>query len=352
MFCSVPLQNNSPMRSYLLVVGAVLTLVLPACVSTPKGPDTSQLNVTVTINRFDQALFALDTTQLPNSLSQLQKKYPGFYGDYMNYLLGVQGNPTDTATQAATKNFISSYHSIYDSLQPSFTDTRSIEKELKKAYQYLAYYFPSYQPGNIWFFIGPFEAPGVAMVKDGVAIGLQQFGGQNFFAYQTPALQSIYPSYLSRRFASNYIVPNVIKAISEDLFPDKSAERPLIEQMIEKGKYWFLAKKLLPETADSLLTGYTQNQLEWCTENEGQIWSHLIRTEELQTLNPMLIQNYIGEAPFTQGLSQEYSPGNIGQWIGWRIVEKFAEKNNTLSLTEVMNTPANTILEKAKYKPK
>jgi uncharacterized protein YjaZ len=66
----------------------------------------------------------------------------------------------------------------------------------------------------------------------------------------------------------------------------------------------------------------------------------------------VLIQNYIGEAPFTQGLSQEYSPGNIGQWIGWRIVKTFAEKNSSLAPTVIMNTPAAEILEKAKYKPK
>lgn len=352
MFCSVPLQNNSAMRSFILLIGAVLTLIFNACSPSDKGPDVSNIPVTVTINRFDQAFFALDTTQPAKSLAQLQSRYPGFYADYMNYIIGVNGNPADTSTLTATTSFISAYRSIYDSLQPLFANTSELEQELKKAYQHLAYYFPSYNPGNIWFFIGPFDAPGVAMVKDGVAIGLQQFAGQNFFAYQTPAIQNLYPNYLSRRFAPSYIVPNVIKAIGEDLFPDKSAERPLIEQMIEKGKYWYLAKLLLPATSDSLLTGFTQTQLEWCNENEGQIWSHLIRTEELQTLNPVLIQNYIGEAPFTQGLSQEYSPGNIGQWIGWRIVKTFAEKNSNLSPTAIMNTPAAEILEKAKYKPK
>jgi uncharacterized protein YjaZ len=46
------------------------------------------------------------------------------------------------------------------------------------------------------------------------------------------------------------------------------------------------------------------------------------------------------------------SPGNIGQWIGWRIVQRFAERNEKISVQEVMQTPAKTIFEGANYRPK
>jgi hypothetical protein len=65
-----------------------------------------------------------------------------------------------------------------------------------------------------------------------------------------------------------------------------------------------------------------------------------------------VIQTYIGEGPFTQGFSQEQSPGNIGQWIGWQIVKRFAEKNSSMKPEELMRTDAMKILEEAKYKPK
>ena len=330
----------------------ILLLGLTSCQFSKKGPDVSKVQVSFTLQRFDQALFNVDTTQLEKGLQQLAQQFPGFYGDYMNYILGVSGAPQDSSTQFTTKNFISSYRTVYDSIQLQFRNTKSLQQALTQAFQYVHYYFPNYKTGDVWLYIGPFDAPGVALVKNGVAVGLQQFAGKNFFAYQTPALQNLYPAYLSRRFEPAYIVPNVIKAISEDLFPDKSAERPLIDQMIEKGKYWYLSQLLLPDTPDSLLTGFTGAQLAWCQENEGLIWAQLIRTDELQTLNPVLIQNYIGEAPFTQGLSQEHSPGNIGQWIGWQIVNRFAAKNPAFSPADVMNTPASELLEKAKYKPK
>ena len=65
----------------------------------------------------------------------------------------------------------------------------------------------------------------------------------------------------------------------------------------------------------------------------------------------MTLQNYIGEAPFTQSMSPA-SPGNIGQWVGWQIVKKFAEKNSSMNVTSVLQTDAKKILEEAKYKPK
>ena len=94
------------------------------------------------------------------------------------------------------------------------------------------------------------------------------------------------------------------------------------------------------------------NQLSWCESNEGLIWNEIITTEkDLFTKDPLALQNYIGEAPFTQSMSPA-SPGNIGQWVGWQIVKKYADKNSSMSVTEVLKSDARKILEEAKYKPK
>ncbi|HUQ96666.1 MAG TPA: hypothetical protein VM010_03305, partial [Chitinophagaceae bacterium] len=105
-----------------------------------------------------------------------------------------------------------------------------------------------------------------------------------------------------------------------------------------------------PDAADSVKTGYTQKQLDWVTENEGNIWPVIVK-ENLYSIEPSVIQTYIGEAPFTQTMT-EASPGNIGQWIGWRIVQKFADRNKKISVPEIMQMPAKEIVEGANYRPK
>lgn len=343
------MQNR--IGSFLLLL-TLATGLLPGCTETVQRPDVSQISVSVRTMRFDRDFFALDTLALPSQLQGLARSYPDFYSEYMQFMLGVSGQPRDSLTQQTILSFLRSYRPVYDSLRSRFERTQPIEQELQQSFRYLRYYFPDYPTGTVTFFMGPFDAPGVALVRSGIAVGLQQFGGTDFFAYNTPAVLAIYPAYLSRRFAPGYMVPTVMKAITEDIFPYAAADRTLIEQMVEKGKYWYLLDLLMPDTPDSLKTGFTQAQLDWCHENEGLIWSHLLRNEDLNSLNPVVIQTYLGEAPFTQGLSQTDSPGNLGTWVGWQIVKKFVAKNPMVDPRALMQTKATTLLEQAKYKPK
>jgi hypothetical protein len=77
----------------------------------------------------------------------------------------------------------------------------------------------------------------------------------------------------------------------------------------------------------------------------------LQNNDELYTIDPDLIKNYIGEGPTTTGMP-EISPGNIGQWVGWRIIKHYMESNPTLSIDELMKTDPRKIFEASKYKPR
>lgn len=335
---------------------AILALLagvfLFAC-SHKKGiPDVSSIKVTVPVERFDQDFFSIDTNNIPAGLQKVQQLHPDFYFDFMRQILGVSGSDTSRNTLLVTKQFLSGYLSIYDTLKQEYKNIDGLQKELEKGYQFVKYYFPNYKPGKAIFFVGPFDAPGVASTRSGLAIGLQQFAGKNFSVYHTDQAQEMFPLYISRRFSREYITANCMKAVVEDIFPDNSGGKGLIDQMIEKGKQWYLLDKFLPTTADSVKTGFTQDQLDWCNENEGLIWSYLVKNEDLHSLVPTVIQTYIGEAPFTQGLSQEESPGNIGQWIGWQIIKKYVSKHPELKPEDIMKADPKTILEEAKYKPK
>jgi hypothetical protein len=330
----------------------LLAVSLFACKKKSSIPDVSGIKVEIPLERFDIAFFKIDTTNVAQGLRQLKQRHPDFYTDFMEQILGVNESEIDPQTLLATKQFLSSYKPIFDSIQPLYQNAVGLRKKLEEGFRFVKYYFPNYKTGKAILFLGPFDAPGVATTQNGLAIGLQQFAGSNFSVYQYGAVQEMFPSYISRRFAPEYIPANSMKAVVEELFPDRSGGKPLIEQMVEKGKQWYLLDKFLPTTHDSLKTGFTKKQIDWCTENEGLIWSHLIKNEDLQSLAPTVIQTYIGEAPFTQVFSQEFSPGNIGQWIGWQIVKKYANKNEALKPEDIMRATASTIIEEAKYKPK
>jgi len=315
-----------------------------------KGPDVSNIKVDIPIERFDKSFFTLDTNNITTGLKEIMQSHPDFYTDFMQQILGVSGADTNKVTQDVSKLFIRGYSSMYQSLGKQYSDVNWLQKDIQKAFQYVKYYFPEYKTSKIILFVGPLDAPGVALTGSGIAVGLHQFAGKDFPAYQSMEAQQLFPAYISRRFESKYIVVNCMKAVIEDIY--ESSGKGLVEQMIEKGKRWWLLDKFLPATPDSLKTGFTKQQLNWCEENEGMIWNDIITTQkDLYTKDPMAIQNYLGEAPYTQSLGPA-SPGNIGQWIGWQIVKKFADKNSSMSVPDVLKTDAKKILEEAKYKPK
>jgi hypothetical protein len=327
-------------------------LVFFSCTNKPAGPDVSGIKIDFRLERFEKDFFAIDTIKISESLTQLLTRYPSFYPDFMQEMLGISGDPADLQVQAATKSFYAAYKSFHDSLLISYRSTAGIEKEIIKGLQHVKYYFPAYKIPGFITFLSTLDGPGIALTKNYIAIGLQQHAGKNFIPYLDEDFQRLFPRYISRRFDKEYIAANCMKAISDELFPDKSNGKPLIEQMIEKGKRWYLLDKLLPETEDSVKTGFSQKQLDWCKNNEGEVWSIILKNEDLNSISPEVVQTYIGDAPFTQGFSQENSPGNLGQWFGWQIVKKFADKNTALSPDAVMKTDARKILDEAKYKPR
>jgi len=328
--------------------------LLSSCDHNGKTPDTSGVDVKqVHITRFDTAYFSLDTNNIVPGLYRLSKEYPYFTGDFIGNILGA-GPLSDTSHLAflAARQFLVSYLPVKDSLEQKYQRLDWLEKELTKGFRFIKYYFPHYNlPPKVVAYIGPFDGPGVAITSYSLAIGLQSYAGKNFSFYLSGKGQDLYPTYISRRFEPEYITVNCLSALAQDIFPDSSEGRPLIEQMIIKGRYWWLAEKLLPDAADSIRTGYTQSQLTWCASNEGSIWNYFLQNTDLYTVDPDILKNYVAESPKTLGMP-DGSPGNIGTWVGWQIVKKYAGEHSDLSPEQLMRTPIREIFEKSKYKPK
>ncbi|MBS1974776.1 MAG: hypothetical protein JST13_10520, partial [Bacteroidetes bacterium] len=270
---------------------AILLIVLfaEACHNKNNAPDVSGIPLTVKIERFDKAFFSLDTNNIVPGLQKITRQYPYFIDDFTTEILGAEPlSDTSRLAFAACRQFLSSYWPVKDAIEMKFENLGWLEKELQQSFKYVKYYFPQYQlPSKVVAYIGPFDAPGVAITQYSLAIGLQLYAGKNFSFYTSMEGQEMYPAYISRRFEPSFITVNCMKAIAEDLFADKSQSKPLIEQMIDKGKYWWLVNQFMPGVQDSLITGYTQKQCDWCRKNEGLIWNFFLQSNnQLYTIDP------------------------------------------------------------------
>jgi hypothetical protein len=325
--------------------------------SDSKGPNVDKVELSVPIERFDQYFFtSVDTTDIAGSIRKLEAKYPYFTNDFITKILRlplVPGKPDSIPSVTASElaRFLQLTRPLFDSVAPRFKNTTAIQSRIENGLKHVKYYYPSYKIPKVLMYLGPFNAPGVALTNEAIAIGLQLYAGKDFSFYTSQTGLEMFPSYISRTFEPEFIPANCLRVVAEDIYPETGAGKPLIEQMIEKGKQWYLLNQLIPEEADSVKTGFTAKQLEFCQANEGMIWNAIMASADLYTTEPALIQTYLGTAPTTEGMPAA-SPGNIGQWIGYRIVQQFAQKNGADSPVEILKTPASQILSEAKYKPR
>jgi hypothetical protein len=315
-------------------------------------PDVSNIKIDLTVKRFEQDFFAIDTNHIMASLQRVGEKYPLFLGDFLYNIMELPGiSDTSRREQDLLKKFIADYKPVKDSADQVFNHFGSIEKEVKRGLQFVKHYFPAYKaPTQLITYIGPMEGYSDVITRDALAVGLQLHMGRNYSLYRSTMGQSVFPDYISRRFTPDYIAVNCMKNIINDLAPEKGGSRPLVEQMVEKGKRLYVLDKIMPETEDTLKTGYTAVQLKGCYENEGRIWNFFLTNNLLFNIEPFNIKSYMEEAPNTPELG-DHSPGAIGVFVGWQIVKKYMNKNSGLSLNELLNTDAKKIFEESKYRP-
>lgn len=340
------------MKKYIF--GIISSVVFISC-SNENIPDVSHIKVELQTQRFEKDFFALDTNNLKENLDKLIAAYPGFGENFMESILGANLQWTGDTLNNYVKEFIGGYKKVNDTAQIVFRDFKPYEDRVKKALQFVKYYFPKYKiPTKLITFTGPLDGYGDILSDDAFIVGLQHHLGSNYSMYNTKLVQEEYPSFITKRFEPGYIDVNCVRNIMDDMFPEKIEHMPLVQQMVEKGKRLYVMQKLLPKTAQHRLIGYSYDEYEMCMGIERTIWDFFLQNDLLQNTNANMIKNYIGESPKTQELVSDkgiHAPGNIGSFAGWQIVKKYMSKNSDLSLEKLMTTDAETIFSEAKYKP-
>ena len=316
-------------------------LALGGC-KTP-SPDPVVLGPTSKISeiRFDSAFFAMDSMHFEKDLAKLVQRYPQFSEDYFNRILMLSSKTKSKKILA----FYKAYLPIYQATTKIGASKRSTP-EIEAAFKRFHFFFPDYAlPKKLIYFIGPLETYGNVVTKEGLAIGLQLYLGASSSWYYSEQINTIYPTYISRQFAPEYIVVNTIQNILNDYDPISINGKQLIEQMIEIGKRQYILGECLPNTSDTLLLGYTGNQLEAIEENKGDIWTFLASQNRLFSVDPNLTAAILTEAPYNDYFGEDV-PGNVGKYIGYSIVRSWMHQQKGKSkndLNQLLKTPAKAI---------
>jgi len=294
-----------------------------------------------TIDRYEQALFSIDTLNFLSELSKIQNRYSIF--------LGSENLDKDN-TQAL-------YHYVTDpkllalnnELKQNYANLSFLEKELKTAFQYYLHYFPDSKVPFVYTYISglQFESP-VQLSSEAMIIGLDLYLGPDFKEYKTYGI----PAYKSARMTKEHISVDCMKAFARIHLFENSKQNNFLDEIIENAKTLYFLDAMLPNKADHLKMGFTENQLNWCVQNEQNIWAFFIDKQILYSADYEITRKFTQDGPFTLAFSKE-APAMIGNWIGWQITRSYMDKNSDVSLRDLLReTDAQKILKKSGYKPK
>lgn len=340
----------------------IFVFIAISCNNEQSGPDVLGIKAEVSLMRFDEAYFKLDTNNLQQSIAQLRTQYPQFLPLFVSNVLGL-GPLVDSNQLINTgiKKFLQLNKTVFDTSVIIHGNLQQFKNEMEDGFRHLKYYYPDYKVPQVIATIGPMDALAPMSNQtltpnyigtDFIAVGLQFYLGKEFSIYNDPVyISSIAPQYRSKRFSKEYMTAEVFSLLIDDMYPDSSNRLPLIERFIEKGKRIHLLELFLPNKADSILTGYTKAQLNWCNANERSIFNFFAQNNLLYERDLSLTQNFVNEGPFTQGMSEQ-SPGNIGAFVGWQIVKSYLKKKGAINPDQLMKTSAKRIFETSSYKPR
>lgn len=292
--------------------------------------EISKIDINLMVERFDRAL----SEASPNDLGQLKKAFPFMFSKYVPDSIFI-AQMTDTLQKE-----------LRGEVDTKFNNFSTIEGEITSLFQHLKYYDVTFSEPRVVTLTNNVTYRDKVIVTDTIVlIPLDNYLGQEHEFYAN------IPRYIAQNMEPSQIVPNLASDYAKR-YMFQSQKKTLLDDMIYFGKQLYFKDKTIPFKSDEDKIGYTESQLEFAKNNEGQIWANFVENEYLYSTDTTLPARFIADAPFSKfylELDRE-SPGRLGQYIGWQIVKAYMN-NNEVSFLDMMKKDAVEIFNKSNYKP-
>ena len=297
---------------------------------------------------FEKELFSLPGKDTLNELISLRQKYPAFFDLFTYRIIRIGGidDPdfSEMMYRFLTDTMILDVKSMVDK---EFEDFDKTEAQINKAFKYYQYHFPGKELPVIYTDISGFNQS-IVTAEDLIGISLDKYLGRDCKYYQQ---LSTTPQYKIMNMYKAKIVPDLVYAWGMTEFNETNKATNVLGNMIYQGKLMYFVDALLPDMNDTVKIGYTKKQLNWCKNNEGQMWLKLVEDKMLYSNKRMDIVRYINDGPYTSGFPLD-SPARTGIWIGWQIVRKYMKEHPEITLPQLMqDLDYQQILNDSKYFP-
>ena len=332
-------------RHYLFVVLSTLTLFISSCGKKPDEcvyvPETGNIKIDIQFEQFEDSMANFSSKQAMVNLFTRQPLI-------RDYIFRRTEYPHDSAFINSLYSKFSNPH--FDTLaletKRIFGDLSQLKAEFTQAFTNIKYYYPDFTPPKVQTLISGLDTD--LFVSDSlIIVSLDFYLGQG--AKFRPKLYD----YLLRQYNPQNIVPSclLIYGISPRVNDTDLKDKTVLADMIAYGKSYYFAKHMLPCVPDSTFIWYTPEEIEGSRKNQDLIWARFIQDQVLYSTSHVIKQKYLADRPKTLEVGEK-CPGRIAIWVGWQIVNSYAENHADLALPEVMKL-ANTqqLFKESGYRP-
>jgi gliding motility-associated lipoprotein GldB len=313
------------------VIFLISMLFLSCGGSSALEKEIADIQVAFALERFDQIYYETPV----EDFSKLRKEYSVFFPEEF----------PDSIFVAKLEDPL--YRELYDEVQLKYKNFTEVESEIEDLFRHIKYYFPEKQlPKKVTTIISEMDYVNKVIYTDSVVlIAIDLYLGEDHKFYE-------FPNYFRQTFTRRQILPDMASAFAETQLSYPN-DRTLLAQMIYFGKQLYVKELLIPSYTDAEKIGYTEEQWQWCLENEKEMWRYFIEESLLYNTDGTLLQRFIAPAPFSKFYLEidNESPGRVGVFLGWQIVRSYMNQaGNTLE--NLLNADSKSIFEASKYKPK
>ena len=234
---------------------------------------------------------------------------------------------------------------IYKETLKVFQNFDSISNEIQLIFENSKVIFPKFKSPKVITLNSQSEYSNRIIYSDSLLfISLDSYLGENYY-------KSL-PKYISQNMNKVFLINDLALKISENQVK-KDLDRTLLSEMIYYGKILFINKLLLSKSEDYLLFHTSKDKIHWANNNENNIWAFFVENEYLFNTSDDLKLRFISIAPYSKfNLDiDKYSPGSIGKWLGYKIVNSYMINTN-VSIDELIKMDNYKIFKKSNYKPK
>ncbi len=328
------------------IVFLLVTVIFSSCRNTVQeecvyAPSTEGIHVDVKFESLEAILPAITSKeQLVDFFSRNTTM--------RDYFFNRPAYPSDSVFINELYNRFSNPHldTLLMETKSVFGDGSQLKKELSVAFTNLKSYYPDFQIPHVQTVITGLESD-LFLSDSLIIIGLDYYLGKS--ARFRPNMYE----YMLRRYEKNFIVPSIMLLYGIDGRYNETnlSDRTVLADMISYGKAYYFAKHMMPCVPDSIFIGYTAEEMAGARTNQDLIWKKLVEDEAFYATSQQMKQRYIAERPKTYEIGDQ-APGRIGTWVGWQIVNKYAEKNSDLTLLQLMKVKdVKEIFTESKYRP-